>query len=122
MSNSEQEQIELETRSLEHAVVMGEAWNRLQRNSDFKKVILKGYCESKAMASVSLLAVPQIKEKGHRPDVMEDLVAISNLQYYFKIIEHEYEGATSPILSDEEEEEIARLEAQENIDAAGGVN
>ena len=122
MSNSEQEQIELETRSLEHAVVMGEAWKRLQRNSDFKKVILKGYLEQKALASVSLLAVPQIKEKGHRPDVMEDLVAISNLAYYFKIIEHEYEGATTPILSDDEEAEVARLELEQNVDAAGGVN
>lgn len=121
MSNSDKS-LELETISLEHAVVMGEAWLRLQRNSDFKKVIMKGYLEQKALASVSLLAVPQIKEKGHRPDVMEDLVAISNLGYYFKIIEHEYEGATSPILSDDEEAEIIALEAQENVDAAGGVN
>lgn len=122
MSNPEQAQIELETASLEHAVSMGEAWNRLQKHGDFKKIILKGYLEQKALASVSLLAVPQIKEKGHRPDVMEDLVAISNLAYYFKIIEHEYEGATSPILSDDEEAEVARLEVEENVEAAGGVN
>ena len=122
MSNSEQELHTASIEQAEHAVIMGEAWNRLQRNSDFKKVILKGYCEKKALASVSLLAVPQIKEKGHRPDVMEDLVAISNLQYYFKIIEHEYEGATTPILSDDEEAEIAALEAQEAQEAVGGVN
>ena len=119
MSNSEQEQQELITASLEHAVIMGEAWNRLQRNADFKKVILKGYLEQKVLASMSLLAVPQIKDKGLRPGVMEDLVAASNLQYFFKIIEHEYAGATSPILSDDEEAELAAAEAK---DAAGGVN
>lgn len=115
MSNSEKEQIELETISIEHAITMGEAWNRLQRNGDFKKVIMDGYCKKKAEASVSLLAVPQIKDQGRRPDVVEDLIAISNLQYFFKIIEHEYEGAKNPILSDEEEAELAAAEQQGEV-------
>jgi hypothetical protein len=44
---------------------------------------------------------------------MEDLVASSNLAYFFKVIEHEYEGAKNPILSDDEEEELAQLNAAE---------
>lgn len=121
MSNSEQ--LEFETASLDHALSMGEAWLRLQRNGDFKKVILNGYCKEKVLASHSLLAVPQIKDKGQRQNVIEDMIASSNLMYYFKIIEHEYEGAKNPILSDDEEIEVARLEALENQDIGeGGVN
>jgi len=111
MSNSEQDQIELETASLEHAIGMGEAWLRLQRNGDFKKVIMNGYLDEKVKASVSLLAVPQIKDSGRRPEIVEDIIAASNLQFYFKIIEHEYEGAKNPILSDDEEE-LAALQEQ----------
>jgi hypothetical protein len=117
MSNSEQDQIELETASLEHAIVMGEAWKRLQRNGDFKRIITEGYLKDKVLASVSLLAVPQIKQRGERPEVMEDLVAASNLQYFFKVIEHQYEGAMNPILSDDEEKELADLELAEQADS-----
>ncbi len=121
MSNSEQDSeqaaAELETISLEHAVSMGEAWLRLQRNGDFKKVIMNGYLKEKVLASTSLLAIPQIKDKGLRPGVIEDLISASNLQYFFQIIEHQYEGAKNPILSDYEEAELAEIEAQENLDA-----
>jgi hypothetical protein len=109
--SAEQKEIELMTADLDHAIVMGEAWKRLQRNSDFKKVIMDGYLKEKVLASVSLLGVPQIKEKGKRPDVMEDLVSASNLQFFFRIIEHEYEGAINPVLSDDEEAELAAQEA-----------
>lgn len=114
MSNSEQEQIELETISIEHAITMGEAWLRLQRNGDFKKIIMKGFLNEKVLASTSLLAVPQIKDNGLRPGVIEDLIAASNLQYFFKIIEHEYEGAKNPILSDQEEEELEKARIEDN--------
>ena len=122
MSNSEQEHIELETASLDHAISMGEAWNRLQRNGDFKKVIMNGFCRDKVLASHSLLAVPQIKDKGQRQNVIEDMIASSNLMYFFKVIEHEYEGAKNPVLSDDEEEEIAALQAAEAAAQLDPVN
>lgn len=118
MSNSELNETELMTASLDHAINMGEAWLRLQRNGDFKKIITNGYLKDKVLASHSLLAVPQIKDKGRRQDVIEDMIASSNLKYFFKIIEHEYEGAKNPVLSDEEEREMEALAAKE---AAEGV-
>ena len=69
------------------------ALENLQKNPDFQKVILKGYIEVKALDSVSMLAIPAIKKEGQRPDVMEDLVAISNLQYHFLMIKNLGEGA-----------------------------
>ena len=122
MSTSEKTEEQLMTASLDHALDMGEAWLRLQRNSDFKKIITNGFLKEKVLASVSLLGVPQIKDQNRRGDVIEDLVAASNLQYYFRVIEHEYEGAKNPILSDEEEEEMARIAALEAGDTEGGVN
>lgn len=121
MSNptTEQEQLELETKSLEHAILMGEAWKRLQRNADFKKVITEGYLKEKVLASVSMLAVPQIIQRGERTHVMEDLVAASNLQFFFRWIENQYEAAKNPILSDAEEEEAQKQAAAEAAVAAG---
>ncbi|OCR88057.1 hypothetical protein [Campylobacter fetus] len=66
---------------------------RLEENEDFKKVILKGYLEDKALASVSLLARHDIKKRGERPDVMEDLVAISSFKEYLFMIHQLGESA-----------------------------
>ena len=115
MSNSDQD-AELMTADLDHAIDMGEAWLRLQRNGDFKKIITEGYLKNKVLASVSLLGVPQIVDARRRPHVIEDIVSASNLQYYFKVIEHEYQGATQPILSDDEERELAELAAAEQAE------
>jgi hypothetical protein len=124
MSNSAptKEELDFMTADLDHALVMGEAWLRLQKNSDFKKVILHGYLRDKVLASHSLLGVPQIKDKGQRQNVIEDLISSSNLKFFFKLIEHEYEGAKNPVLSDDEEIEMANAEAAEAAKSIGGVN
>lgn len=120
--SAENQQIELETIEMEHAISMGKSLNRLRKNHDFKRVILEGFFERKALDSVSLLAVPQIKDQNRRTDVMEDLIAISNLQYFFRVIDHQFEGATNPILSDEEEEEMQKEEEKAQVEQLGGVN
>jgi len=62
---------------------MKNALERLEGNEDFKTVILEGYFKDKAVNGVSLLASPQIKRNGARSDVMEALIAISQLEDYF---------------------------------------
>lgn len=96
----------------DHHIMMGEALKELKQNPHFKLLILEGYLGQKVLASVSLLAVPQIKDKGARPGVMEDLISASNLQYFFQMVEAHHEGAMSPILSDEEELALAEGEDQ----------
>ena len=78
---------------------------------------MEGYLKQKALDSVSLLAVPQMR--NDRAAIMEDLICGSNLQYFFRWIENQYEAAQNPILSDEEEAEMAALEEAE---ANGQVN
>ncbi len=103
LDNEEILSVEQET---DHAIKMGEALKRLRENKDFKDLILDGYLRDKVLASVSLLAVPQIKSQGRRPDIMEDMVAASNLQFFFQMVDDAYIGAVDPVLSDEEEEEL----------------
>lgn len=116
MSTPEFDPYDLATIDQEHHIVMGEAWMRLRKNGDFKKIIMESYLKEKVLASVSLLAVPQIHDAGKRPGVFEDLIAASNLQFFFKMIEDFYEGAKNPILSNEEEEALNEAQAE------GGMN
>lgn len=109
MSNQERD---LERQEVEHHMLMGEALDRLRKNPDFQMVVEDGYLKNKVLASVSLLAVPQISEQGRRPGVMEDLISASNLQFFFKQLDDFYEGAKNPILSDEEEAELAEMQAE----------
>jgi len=112
MSNQD---IELETTELEQYVMMGEALDRLRKNPDFNLVIEEGYMKDKALASVSLLSVPQVQAEGRRPGLIEDLIACSNLGYFFNMIDQFHVGATAPILSDEEEAELDAAEAAINL-------
>ena len=80
---------------------MKESLENLEKNPDFQKVILEGYFKDKAVNGVSLLASPQIKAQGKRPDIMEALVAISQLEDYFLTIKAM--GEDNP--EDEEENE-----------------
>lgn len=113
--NTEQEEHELETISVEHHRVMGEALERLEKNPDFKLVIQEGYLKDKVLASVSLLAVPQISDQGKRPGVFEDLIAASNLQYFFQAVHSFHEGCKNPILSDDEEAELEAAQTEGGI-------
>lgn len=72
-----------EIKEYNYYVGMRQALERLEANPDFVKVILDGYFKDKAINGVSLLASNYIKKNGLRPDVMESLVAISQLQDYF---------------------------------------
>lgn len=85
-SNQNQAELELtaeELKEYNYYVGMKQALERLENNPDFQKVILDGYFKDKAVNGVSMLASGYIKKNGLRPDIMESLVAISQLQDYF---------------------------------------
>lgn len=111
MSNlqDEQAQIELETVEMQHWVTMGEDLKFLKENPQFQRVIMNGYLRDKALDSVSMLADPGVLRRGERPAVMEDLVAGSNLQYFFSMIEGMYAGALNE-LSGESDDDLDESE------------
>ena len=85
-SNQNQAELELtadELKEYNYYVGMRQALERLENNPDFQKVILQGYFKDKAVNGVSMLASGYIKKNGLRADIMESLVAISQLQDYF---------------------------------------
>lgn len=63
-----------------------ESLERLEKNSDFKKVILDGYFKDRAVTATSALASPRVRAEGTRALIMEDLVAISKLQHFFMMV------------------------------------
>ena len=100
-NNPTTDNVELEMIEVSHQAEMLDALERLESNRDFQKVVLDGYIKDKAADSVSLLAHPHIKQQGARPDVMEDLVACSNLQYYFYMIKQLGAGAKADLMDSE---------------------
>jgi len=86
-NQNEQEIYEIEN---QYWVDQCEALDRLEngtpRPGDFKLVILDGYFRDKALNSVSLLGTEYVKNSGKRPEVMEQLVAVSTLQDHFMTI------------------------------------
>ena len=82
MSTINQEDVEMMVENTYWAE-LADALERLEKNEDFKKLILVGYLKDRALDAVSLLARDDIKRAGRRPDVMEGLVAISTLQDFF---------------------------------------
>lgn len=67
-------------------IQLNEALERLMENPDFKKVILDGYIKEAAARQVSLLADDSMKASGQRPNIMENLIAISSLQNFLEIV------------------------------------
>lgn len=77
---------ELLTIDNDYYIDLKESLDRLVENQDFKKVILEGYLKTKALGLVNLLARDDIKKQNKRVDCMEELVGISSLNQYFKMI------------------------------------
>ena len=105
-SNHNQAELELtaeELKEYNYWVGMKQALERLENNPDFQKVILDGYFKDKAINGVSMLASGYIKKNGLRPEVMEGLVAISQLQDFFITVK---QLGTEPEDDDENEDEI----------------
>jgi len=64
------------------------ALERLEKNEDFKSVVLNSYFKDFAINQVSQLAMDYTRQHGTRPEIMELLVAVSNLQDYFMTIKN----------------------------------
>lgn len=77
---------ELLTVENEYWVNLAQDLEVLHKSPEFKRVILDGYFKDKAINGVSMLATEYVKQTGTRGEIMEQLVAISNLEDYFATI------------------------------------
>lgn len=76
-----------------------DALTRLMEDKDFKKVIIEGYFKDETIRLTGLLAHDEVRRQNLRPAIMEQLVAISNLQDYFRTITN----MVAPEFDDEDE-------------------
>jgi len=93
------ENVELESTNNDYNVEMYEALVELHDNKAFQKVFLEGYFEKEAVRITSLLATDHVRNNGLRPVLMENLVAISNVQDYLSTIV----DLGAPVPEDDEE-------------------
>ena len=68
-------------------VGLNQCLERLKANPDFQKVITEGYFKDRAINGVSMLCAPN-SDGAKRKDLLDEFYAISNLTWYFKMIEH----------------------------------
>jgi len=86
-ASSEEELIMIENQYwMEMAAALIRLENGNPKPDDFKRVIMDGYFKDKAINGVSMLGTEHVRRSGVRPDIMEQLVAISHLQDYFLTI------------------------------------
>lgn len=87
------ELLSVEDTNSKYHIEMLEALERLEKNKDYIKVIEDGYFRDETLRITSLLSSYDIKSKGLRPELMENLVAISNLQNYLEAVRNLGENA-----------------------------
>ena len=109
MSNkADIEHVELSIEEARKKVERGEAALRLAENSDFKELVLKGYCKDEAVRLVNTLNEVGFEES--QPDINRMLASISDFNRYMRHIVREGKQAENAIIEHEETLDDLRAE------------
>lgn len=82
MSSDKIKQIEISNDAAQKIVAMRDAINRLQKNRDFRAVILDGYLRDEALRLSHLIA--DSSQAGNRDEIVRDLHGIGALNLWFR--------------------------------------
>jgi hypothetical protein len=84
MNNQTQADLEQkEQEQYDYFVKQKQALERLEKNPDFKLLILEGYFKDRAINLVSALGSDYVRRSGTRGELIEEANSISMLQQYF---------------------------------------
>jgi hypothetical protein len=86
MSNLTPDEMKLFEEENTYWAELANALEELEKNPHFKKLILEGYFKDFAINQTSMLATDYVRKSGSRPEIMERLIAISNLQDWFNTV------------------------------------
>jgi hypothetical protein len=86
MSNLSPDEMKIYEEENTYWAELANALEELEKNPHFKKLILEGYFKDFAVNQTSMLATDYVRKTGSRPEIMERLVAISNLQDWFATV------------------------------------
>lgn len=102
MSNDTIQEIELNISHARKIVDVGDSFERLRNNRDFKKVIQEGYFEQEAIRLVHLKSDQNFQTPERQQSIVSQIDAIGALNQYFQTVFHKSALARKAIESDEE--------------------
>lgn len=102
MHTNELQQIEVNIKQAQKTVDLGEAFERLSVNRDFKKVITEGYFEQEAIRLVHLLSDPSMQTTEVKKSIETQMFSIGALKHYFQVLKFRASIAQKAIAADEE--------------------
>ena len=82
--NNAEVQIELSIDQAKEFLDKSEALRRLERNEDFKKLIIEGYLEKEAVRLVGLLMDSEMQEDLEKDLINKELYGISSMRLYLR--------------------------------------
>ena len=98
MNNLEEQ--EIITADNQYWASMKDSIEVLRKCPHFKRVILDGYFKNSAIDGVSMLGNRAVIAENRRSEIMEGLIAISNLEHFLLMAEN----LGTPDISEDEEE------------------
>lgn len=102
MSQAEIQELELSIKRAQDMVDMGKALERLQKNKDFKKIVLEGYFEKEAIRLVHLKSDAQMQTPEKQAAVIRGIDAIGEFHDYLKTVYQLANMAQHAIEADEQ--------------------
>lgn len=104
--------VELTLEAAKQQAGLLEALQRLERNRDFRKVILDGYFRDEPARLASLLAEPRLTTE-QKADTLNSIKAVGELQQWFLKVRTFGDQAQKAIIDHEEELRILREQEDE---------
>ncbi len=101
MSSIELQAIEHNIKQAQKTVDLGEAYERLKNNRDFKKVVLETYFEQEAIRLVHLKSDPNMQTAESQKSIAMQMDAIGTLQQFFRTLQYKADMAGKSIEADE---------------------
>jgi len=115
MSYEAIDQLELNIQESKKNLELGEALSRLQKNSDFKLVMLSGFFEKEAVRLVHLKADPAFQTPERQAFIMTQIDAIGTVHQYFHTVAYQAAMAKRSIANDEETRSELLAEGMTNV-------
>lgn len=104
--------IEANIKAARKLVELGDAFERLKSNKDFKAIITEGYFEKEAIRLVQAKANPSLQSDDAQRSILTQIDAIGNLNMYFTTIVQQASMAAKSIEQDEAMVEEMREETE----------
>lgn len=101
MSTNQIKAIEAGIKEARKLVELGDAFERLQNNKDFKLVVKEGYFEKEAIRLVQAKSNPALQSPEMQKSILTQIDSIGNLNLYFSTLAQQAAIARKTIEQDE---------------------